>query len=111
MRKILIIVLIIIAIVAGVLYYQRQNQKQNKTDTIQATFNCPQGKYIKAEFVKDEVKLTLSDGREMDLPRAMSADGGRYANKDESFVFWNKGNTAFIEEKGQTTFTDCATKE
>ena len=28
----------------------------------------------------------------------MSGSGARYANKDESFVFWNKGNTAFITE-------------
>ena len=36
--------------------------------------------------------------------------GRRYANNSESVVFWNKGNTAFLEEKGQTTYEGCTTK-
>ena len=41
------------------------------------------------------------------LLQAISASGARYANTDESFVFWTKGNTAFIEENHKTTFKDC----
>ena len=41
------------------------------------------------------------------LLQAISASGARYANTDESFVFWNKGNTAFIEENQKITFKDC----
>jgi membrane-bound inhibitor of C-type lysozyme len=26
------------------------------------------------------------------------SSGARYANKDETFVFWNKGDTAFVTE-------------
>jgi len=43
------------------------------------------------------------------LPQARSGSGARYANGDESFVFWNKGDTAFIEEDGKTTYADCVT--
>ena len=81
--------------------------------TIKARFACAGGKSIDATFVNgpsSSVRLVLSDGRKMSLPQAMSASGARYANKDESFVFWNKGNTAFIEEKGKTTYDGCATK-
>jgi membrane-bound inhibitor of C-type lysozyme len=48
----------------------------------------------------------------LSLPQAMSGSGARYANKDESFVFWNKGNTAFITEgaAGEETYSDCVTK-
>lgn len=54
----------------------------------------------------------LSDGRSLSLPQVMSGSGARYANKDESFVFWNKGNTAFITEgaSGEETYSDCVTK-
>jgi hypothetical protein len=45
-----------------------------------------------ATFYADKVELMLSDGRSLSLPQVMSASGARYANKDESFVFWNKGN-------------------
>ena len=46
------------------------------------------------------VKLVLSDGRSFDLAKTLSADGGRYANADESFVFWDKGDTALVLENG-----------
>ena len=46
------------------------------------------------------------------MPQAMSASGARYANKDETFVFWNKGDTAFVTEgkDGKDTYSGCATK-
>ena len=59
---------------------------------------------------QSSVKLTLSDGRELSVPQAVSGSGARYANSNETFVFWNKGNTAFIEENGKTTYSGCTTK-
>jgi membrane-bound inhibitor of C-type lysozyme len=83
-----------------------------ETPVARATFNCKDGKSIAATFYADKVELKLSDGRSVSLPQAMSASGARYANKDESFVFWNKGNTAFITEGagGKETYSDCLTK-
>jgi membrane-bound inhibitor of C-type lysozyme/putative hemolysin len=81
--------------------------------SIHASFRCDAGKTIEALFTKgapSNVKLVLSDGRRMLLPQAMSASGARYANKSETFVFWNKGDSAFIEENGKTTYQGCATK-
>jgi len=49
----------------------------------------------------------LSDGRRLALPHALSGSGARYATDDESVVFWNKGNTAFLEEAGKTTYAEC----
>lgn len=80
---------------------------------VEALFTCPAGKSINAVFINTgnpRVQLTFSDGRKMTLPQAQSADGGRYANKAETIVFWNKGNTAFVQENGKTTYADCATK-
>ncbi len=77
---------------------------------INALFACAKGKTIAASFFDSSVGLTLSDGRRLTLPRARSADGARYANPDESFVFWNVGDTAFIQEEGTTTYADCVTK-
>jgi membrane-bound inhibitor of C-type lysozyme len=78
-----------------------------------AKFACEQGKSIEASFYADKVDLKLSDGRSMTLPQAMAASGARYANKDESFVFWNKGDTAFVTEgkDGKETFSGCVTKD
>lgn len=77
---------------------------------IKAKFVCAGSKSIAAEFVNSpsaQVHLALSDGRKLTLPQAVSASGARYANASESFVFWNKGRTAFVQEGGQTTFADC----
>ena len=77
-----------------------------------AVFRCdmPKDSFISSVFYKDRVSLTLSNGRRITLPHALSADGARYANADESFVFWNKGNTAFVTENGTTTYDGCVTK-
>ncbi len=79
---------------------------------ITATFVCGAGKRLNATFdngPQPGVRLSLSDGREMNLPQVVAASGVRFANGDESFVFWNKGDTAFIEENGKRTYSDCKT--
>jgi membrane-bound inhibitor of C-type lysozyme len=82
-----------------------------ETPVASATFKCKDGKSVEATFYADSVDLKLSDGRSMKVPQAMSASGARYANKDETFVFWNKGDTAFVTEgKDEAmTYSDCVT--
>ncbi|HTY39639.1 MAG TPA: MliC family protein [Candidatus Paceibacterota bacterium] len=78
-----------------------------------AVFNCADGKTITANFYPGDdkfVDLVLSDSRKISVPHAMSGSGARYAKDDESFVFWNKGDTAFVTENGTTTFSGCVTK-
>lgn len=72
-------------------------------------FECADDKSIEATFYADKVALNLSDGRSMELPQVISGSGTRYANADESFVFWSKGDTAFITEGSDEnlTFKDC----
>ena len=74
-----------------------------------AGFFCDGGKSIRAVFMTDGAEITLSDGRTMNLTQAVSADGGRYANSDESFVFWTKGDGAFVLENATTTYANCIT--
>ena len=83
-----------------------------ETPVATATFKCQGGKSIEATFYASSVSLTLSDGRSLTVPQAMSGSGARYANKDETFVFWNKGDTAFVTEgnDGKDTYSGCGTK-
>ncbi|HXV73425.1 MAG TPA: MliC family protein, partial [Sphingomonadales bacterium] len=83
-----------------------------ETPVVTAVFKCDDGKSIDATFYANAVDLKLSDGRTMKVPQAMSASGARYANKDETFVFWNKGDTAFVTEgkDAKETYTGCVTK-
>ena len=55
------------------------------------------------------VVLTLGDGKKLTLPQTLSGSGIRYANDGETFVFWSKGTSAFVEEGPDRTVTyaDC----
>jgi membrane-bound inhibitor of C-type lysozyme len=44
------------------------------------------------------VELTLSDGRTLTLKQTISADGARYADDNEHFIFWSKGNGALVTD-------------
>ncbi len=88
-----------------------------------ASFACEEGKHIGAKFYVahsrpsavpgappspgGHVHLELSDGRGLDLRQTVSADGARYASRNEESVFWNKGNGAFFIEHGVRTYTGC----
>lgn len=107
-----VVVLVILVAIAGFFFYREYSEKLNVAKDGEgvvnsALFKCADNKSIQAIFFKDRVELTLSDGRNMLLPQAVSASGARYANTDESFVFWNKGDTAFVTEGNATTFADC----
>ena len=54
--------------------------------------------------------ISLSDGRSMHLPQTISGDGVRYANADESFIFWTKGNGAFVMEGNAQPYANCIQK-
>jgi membrane-bound inhibitor of C-type lysozyme len=85
-----------------------ENQQQKLSGVINdVSFDCVDSKTIQALFFKDKVEISLSDGRNMVLLQAISASGARYANTDESFVFWTKGDTAFIQEGDTTTYQNC----
>ena len=114
MKKALFIAISTLLVFTGIAC---QNQKSWPKNTVaeeatgriitSVTFSCAGNKTIQALFFADKAELTLSDGRHRLLLQAISASGARYANTDESFVFWNKGTTAFIEENQKTTFKDC----
>jgi membrane-bound inhibitor of C-type lysozyme len=93
--------------VAGLLAVPAGAQDEVPMST--ATFVCADNKSIVANFYPDEVALTLSDGRGIDLPQVISGSGTRYANADESIQFFSKGDTAFLTEDADDnlTYKDC----
>jgi membrane-bound inhibitor of C-type lysozyme len=119
MKKIIIFLLLLI--IGFCAYYF------TKTDSsilpITANYICNEGKTIEAAFYNGEpkvgepgeppiptgrVEIVLSDGRNFNLPQAISASGVRYANQDESFVFWSKGNGALVLENNiEKSYIGC----
>ncbi|MEI6528522.1 MAG: MliC family protein [bacterium] len=72
-------------------------------------FICAEDKTIHADFYMNFVRLDMKNNKVAYLPQTISASGARYANPDESIVFWNKGDTAFITEgdPNNPTYKDC----
>ncbi len=90
-------------------------------------YDCAKGRTLTAEYFTGptrtaptgapipggHVVLTLADGKKLTLPQTLSGSGIRYANSDESFVFWSKGDTAFVEEGANraVSYADCVGKK
>lgn len=86
-------------------------------------YGCAEGKTLVAEYFDGptrtapdgrpipggRVVVTLADGKKLTLPQTLSGSGIRYANEGETFVFWSKGDTAFVEEgrNQAVTYKDC----
>lgn len=114
------VIAVIAALAIGIGLYQINQPVYTLTDVstpplptptpIVANFTCNGGKSIQATFAGNYVSLVLSDSRKLSLPHALSANGARFANANQSFVFWNVGNTAFIEENNVQTYSNCIQK-
>jgi len=133
MKKNLVLILVVIfiiagAVIAGIWYANNKGNKSSSASSspsliAQVTYICNGNKTIAATFYKGEtkqvqpgqppipsgsVKIALSDGRDFDLPQTISADGGRYANSDESFIFWSKGDNALVLENNvEKDYVNC----
>ncbi len=115
-RVIALIGIIAVATV-GVLIRSYLVPGPSKLVPTRTTYSCKGGKVIVAAYTEGATKpaaspdmpptpggsvaLTLSDGRSMTLAQTISADGVRYANPDDSFVFWSKGNGALVLENNE----------
>ena len=63
-------------------------------------FSCPDTGRLYVVFNNAEQTATLEAGQTTRYLRQVpSADGGRYANSDESYVFWVKGKRGTINGK------------
>lgn len=109
-----VIVLILIGvIVVGVLFAKPKTPSQGTQNpqAIVASFICSGDKSIVAGFAEGKVAVQLSDGRALLLLQTQAASGARFANEDESVIFWNKGNTAFVTEgkdaAAKETYSGC----
>ena len=127
-----IVGLIVIAIVAAYVYknslsvsvVKRTPIVSTATPITTANYTCGDSLSINASYFTGEanvsassstpptptgyVQLSLNDGRSFTLNQTLSADGARYANSDESFVFWSKGTGALVTNTAVSkNYTSC----
>lgn len=96
------------AVINSLLRYNASTS-QTQVNPKEVTFTCASNS-LSAFFYKDKVVLTLSEKKSLTLPQVVSGSGARYANADETIVFWNKGNTATLTENAIATYKDCVVK-
>jgi membrane-bound inhibitor of C-type lysozyme len=111
--------ILIILLIIGSLWYFFFRADELGEFLATATYSCSGQKSLTASFYESEttvsippvpsgtVMLVLSDGRSLTLPQTLSASGIRYANEDESIIFWNVGNTATLTESDTKTYNNC----
>lgn len=138
MNKFLLFFALFIVLILGFLYFvfvSTSKQVSNTNNTVlvvdsgpklisSASLVCNEGKIINASFFEETIVsptdsgqvptsfgtaiVTLDDGRTLNLKQAISADGGRYTNNGDVFVFWSKGNGALVLENGaEKTYRGC----
>ncbi|MGE9552141.1 MliC family protein [Erwinia amylovora] len=62
---------------------------------------------VRLDNSRQEVNLIL-DGNPLTLKQQEAASGARYSNGN--YVFWSKGDGAFIERNGKIIINDCRLK-
>ena len=85
-------------------YLRTQKLGTDSVGTAQ-TYICTDGRSFQVTFSDLSAQVTLSDGRSLLLPQGRAASGIRY--EADGIALIGKGNDAFIEEQGITTYADC----
>lgn len=99
--------IVLLIVVIGIIFFTRENAKNdtqiqevstmysNETESISVTFDNTHNTVI---FSHPSV------GTDVVLPLAVSASGTRYANEDESIVFWEHQGEVTIIKDGVEVF-------
>ena len=98
MKKAMIVAALLLS---GCSYFQHAEQKKVQTlhytcGTLPLT--------VQLDNSKDEVSMIL-DGNQLTLQQQIAASGTRYS--DGNYVFWSKGNSAFVERNNKIVIDDC----
>lgn len=101
-----VVITIFAFLIGGYLLFIKTRPAPSYQETVLSTahYSCTDGS-IDAGYAASSVTLALSDGRSMVLPQTVSASGTRY--EKNSTVFVTKGDNAFLEENGKTTYGNC----
>ncbi len=97
----------------------------SRTFLTTVTYSCDEGRTITASYYKGEeapqpaegempmptgsVDVAIGEEATTTLSQTISADGARYANADESLVFWSKGDSALVMRNNSMDldYTNC----
>ena len=101
-------VVVLLIVVGGIFIYKSQKKAPvlpvENTNPIAVVYYCQEG-ILKTVYNKNDVALSLADGRNLVMPQVISGSGIRYQLGD--ITFWSKGDNAFLTEGDKQTYTNC----
>ncbi|MHB1316455.1 MAG: MliC family protein [Minisyncoccota bacterium] len=118
------LVLTLFVLTVVIFMYRKQSIKTKPVVVGQSTYQCANNHTMKVVFIEKgplpvvvpgeppasntSVSISIDGAPIISLPQAISADGSRYANSDESLVFWIKGSGAMVLENGkESNYKNC----
>jgi membrane-bound inhibitor of C-type lysozyme len=110
-KKVIVLILIIALGVITWMYFSNSGIVGRSNENV-FFFSCPDGVEIKIIYGQDAESALLSiKGKEYKLNQAISASGARYANEDETVIFWEHQGEAMVEMDGEIIYQGCSLKE
>lgn len=124
-----VIIVILVALFAWKKPKDNTPVKSERTLITSVKYMCDNDKSISVAYYEDKeltqpiegepavpsnsVDISLDEGPLMLLTQTVSASGARYANIDESLVFWNKGDEALIMRNNEMdqTYKNCTAQK
>lgn len=105
----LIVLILLFIFIGGIFFVARKNPQETEQSVlpvfIRVRYIC-QDAYIDTGFSDGQVAIVLSDGREYTLQETIAGSSDvRYSNGE--VTLWITGDTANLEESGETTLSDC----
>jgi membrane-bound inhibitor of C-type lysozyme len=112
MKTILLVLVGIGIIIAGSLFVfvtlpDHTEEPADVAVVHEETLTCIDGTALRTQFLANGNVVVNLNNIPYELSRAVAASGERYANSDESFVFWNKGGESVILVNGETAYQGC----
>jgi membrane-bound inhibitor of C-type lysozyme len=110
---IILVILFLVIIVAGIDLNSKNELEQKYEESYPGTtdyfvFSCPCGDEIKIRYDnKNNEAILLFNGQNYILQRVISGSGSRYANDDESIVFWEHQGEVILEIDGEIVAQNC----
>lgn len=111
MKTLLISLGIVAAIIIGAIIFIAYGTN-TATDTIPAviseeTLTCADSTEITTQLFNDNSMVIEIDGVPYELTEVAAESGTRYANSDQSFIYWDLGNESRVLVEGEVLFEGC----
>lgn len=112
MHKNIIYIFIVVVVLGSVVYLVSKERPRGQEEVQESTSASYSDGVttVEASFDNENMTVTFSHAStgDLTLPRVVAASGARYANEDESIVFWEHQGDALITKDGEVVFNSGA---